>query len=434
MSDTGTILLCLAGIFAAIGLNIKTKLNTGLFAIAFAYLIGCFGMGMSVPDLIGHFSVKILFLLLSVCLFYGYAVENGTLMALASKMIYRFRNHAKLLPFVLFVVCFLLAALGASPPAVASFMAPICFAIAAQTGIHVLIMTVLITTGAGAGGCVPWSSAGAVICGVVNETAYAPEAFALSLKICANFFLASLATLGLLYIVLKGYQAKAISLERPEKLTTVQKKNLAVIGVALVWLLVPAMIQALAPNDVTAFLTKYCDTQMVSILGAIACGLMGLADERKILQHAVPWTTILAVCGISMLLGVASEAGALDMMAKLLGSSLSPRVIVAVFLLVGGFMSFFTGGVTVVTPMLLPIVLSVAAERGINLTWVCSAAVLGALATGMSPFSTGGSLVVAGMPDERERERLVNRQFGITFLAWGVFLFFGVTGLFGILD
>ena len=221
---------------------------------------------------------------------------------------------------------------------------------------------------------------------------------------------------------------------RPEKLTTVQKKNLAVIGVALVWLLVPAMIQALAPNDVTAFLTKYCDTQMVSILGAIACGLMGLADERKILQHAVPWTTILAVCGISMLLGVASEAGALDMMAKLLGSSLSPRVIVAVFLLVGGFMSFFTGGVTVVTPMLLPIALSVAAERGINLTWVCSAAVLGALATGMSPFSTGGSLVVAGMPDERERERLVNRQFGITFLAWGVFLFFGVTGLFGILD
>ena len=434
MSDSGTILLCLVGIFAAIGLNIKTKMNTGLFAIAFAYLIGCFGMGMSVSSLIEHFSVKILFLLLSVCVFYGYAVENGTLMALASRMIYRFRNRAKLLPFVLFLVCFLLAALGASPPAVASFMAPICYAIAAQTGIHVLIMTVLITTGAGAGACVPWSSAGAVICGVVNETQYAPEAFGLALKICANFFLAALATLILLYIAFKGYRAKAFSLERPEKLNTVQKKNLAVIGVALAWLLIPAMIQALAPNEVTAFLTKYCDTQMVSIFGAIVCGLMRLGDERKILQHAVPWTTILAVCGISMLLGVATEAGAVEMVSQVLSSNLSPAVIVAIFLLVGGFMSFFTGGVTVVTPMLLPIALLIATERNMNLTLVCSAAVLGALATGMSPFSTGGSLVVAGMPDEQEREKLVNRQFAVTFVAWGVFLLFGVTGIFGLLN
>ena len=434
MNESGVIILCLVGIFAAIGLNIKTKLNTGLFAIAFAYLIGCFGMGMSVSSLIGHFSVKILFLLVSVCFFYGYAVENGTLMALAGRMIYRFRNHTKLLPFVLFIVCFLLSVLGASPPAVASFMAPVCFAIAAQTGIHVLIMTVLITTGAGAGACVPWSSAGAVICGVVNETEYASQSFALALKICVNFFLAALTTLILLYIVFKGYRAKAIALERPEKLNATQKKNLAVIAVALAFLLVPAVIQAAFPNPVTAFLTQYCDTQMVSIFGAIACGLLRLGDERKILQYGVPWSTILAVCGVSMLLGVASEAGALELVGDLMGSRLPEAAIVAVLILVGGFMSFFTGGVTVVTPMLLPIALSVAAVRGTNLTWICSAAVLGALATGMSPFSTGGSLAVAGMPDDAERERLVNRQFAVTFVAWGIFLLFGVTGLFGLLD
>ena len=103
------------------------------------------------------------------------------------------------------------------------------------------------------------------------------------------------------------------------------------------------------------------------------------------------------------------------MVSQVLSSNLSPAVIVAIFLLVGGFMSFFTGGVTVVTPMLLPIALLIATERNMNLTLVCSAAVLGALATGMSPFSTGGSLVVAGMPDEQEREKLVNRQFAVTF-------------------
>ena len=82
----------LAAVFVAIVLNNKTKRNTGLYAIAFAYLIGCFGMGMKVSALTQLFSVKILFLLMSVSLFYGYAVDNGTLQVLASQIIYRFQK------------------------------------------------------------------------------------------------------------------------------------------------------------------------------------------------------------------------------------------------------------------------------------------------------------------------------------------------------
>ena len=53
----------------------------------------------------------------------------------------------------------------------------------------------------------------------------------------------------------------------------------------------------------------------------------------------------------------------------------------------------------------------------------------------VNPFrAEAGEVVVAGMPDDAERERLVNRQFAVTFVAWGIFLLFGITGLFGLLD
>lgn len=434
MNNHGFMIFSLAAVFVAIVLNNKTKRNTGLYAIAFAYLIGCFGMGMKVSALTQLFSVKILFLLMSVSLFYGYAVNNGTLQVLASQIIYRFQNRAKIIPFILYFVCFILAVFGASPPVVCSFMAPICFAIAAKTGIHPAIMGMLIATGSGAGACVPWGTAGAVICGMAKDTQFSEHAFGISMKICFNFFAGALLVLIVLYMALKGYEARPMYLKKPERLNKVQKTNLLIVLTALAVMLIPALTEIVAPNPVTGYLNRYFDPQMISILGAIACSALGLGDEKKIIRDVIPWGTILSVCGINMLLGVATEAGIMELVESFLHSDISMGLIVLVLIVCGGFLSFFTGGVTVVIPLLMPIALSVTAARDANLTLMTSAAALGALATGMSPFSTGGSLVVAGMPDEEKRTKMVNWQLMVTFVVWGFFILFGVTGLYGLLD
>lgn len=41
-----------ASIALAVVLGYKTKINTGFFCIAFAYLIGCFALGMKTKELI----------------------------------------------------------------------------------------------------------------------------------------------------------------------------------------------------------------------------------------------------------------------------------------------------------------------------------------------------------------------------------------------
>lgn len=44
--------ILVASIALAVVLGYKTKINTGLFCMAFAYLIGCFALGMKTKELI----------------------------------------------------------------------------------------------------------------------------------------------------------------------------------------------------------------------------------------------------------------------------------------------------------------------------------------------------------------------------------------------
>ncbi len=46
--------LMLMALAVSIGLGYKTKINIGFFTIAFAYLIGCFGMGLKPPKLLNY--------------------------------------------------------------------------------------------------------------------------------------------------------------------------------------------------------------------------------------------------------------------------------------------------------------------------------------------------------------------------------------------
>ena len=50
--------LIIASIAISVAIGYKTKYNTGLFAIVFAYLIGCFALGMKTKAVIGTWPVS----------------------------------------------------------------------------------------------------------------------------------------------------------------------------------------------------------------------------------------------------------------------------------------------------------------------------------------------------------------------------------------
>ena len=76
--------IIIAAIAVAIFLGYKTKLNTGLFCIVFAYIIGCLIMGLKPKQVISFWPVSTMFVILSVSLFYNVAAINGTLEKMSS--------------------------------------------------------------------------------------------------------------------------------------------------------------------------------------------------------------------------------------------------------------------------------------------------------------------------------------------------------------
>ena len=137
-----------ASIALAVVLGYKTKINTGFFCIAFAYLIGCFALGMKTKELIACWPTSTMFVILSVSLFYNFAAINGTLEKMSSALLYACRSFPGLLPFALFFVAVILSVMGAAYFTVLAFLAPITLVICDEAKMDKLTGAVAINCGA----------------------------------------------------------------------------------------------------------------------------------------------------------------------------------------------------------------------------------------------------------------------------------------------
>lgn len=115
-------LLIVGAIFLAIVLGYRSKINTGFFAIMFAYFIGCFGLGLKPSEVIKMWPIAIFFQIFSVTLFYNVAVLNGTLKKLADRLIYPFREYPIVLPFIVYFIAALISSFGAGAFSVIAFL------------------------------------------------------------------------------------------------------------------------------------------------------------------------------------------------------------------------------------------------------------------------------------------------------------------------
>lgn len=434
MNSTIMTVICFSAFAISIFISYKKKLNTGLLSMAFAYLIGCFLMNLKVSDIIDLFPVRIMFLLFSVCLFYGYAIQNGTMNVIADHIIYRFRKKSKLLPFVLYILSFGLTVMGASPPAISSFLAPICIIIGESTGIHYLIMLVLISLGSSAGSLVPWGQGGLILRGILETSNYKKLAIAIPVKICFNLFITGLIALVIIYIVFKAYKTKALDIQKPVGFNCVQKKTLLILCFVLALVMIPSIMDTFYPNLKLSGVVRILDIQMLSILGAVICSILKLGDERKVLLEAVPWNTIVLVSGVCMLFGVVTKTGLFDSLIQILDHNLSEVVIGCLFILLAGFMSFFSGAMSVVIPLLLPIAIQICSTGLYSVTALASAITIGAVMTCMSPFSTAGSFILSCIQEPAERDKMFGKQFLTTCLLFIVPIILMSIGFYSILE
>lgn len=202
--------------------------------------------------------------------------------------------------------------------------------------------------------------------------------------------------------------------EKPEPFTREQKINLMLMVAMIITVLIFPILHIIFPGvEWIQFVNSKVDVGLAGILFSVIALFFHLAPQKEIIAK-VPWNTIIMICGVGMLINVAIKAGTLDLLAAWAGSSLPPWFVPIAFSIIGAMMSFFSSTLGVVCPALYPLVPSLAAASGISPIVLFACIVIGAQSSAISPFSSGGSLIMGSCSGEEERNTMFSR---LLFLA-----------------
>jgi len=399
----------ISAILLSIAIGYKTKINIGLFAIVFAYLIGCFGMGLKSSQVIEFWPIKIFFIILSVTLFYNFAMANGALEKLANHLLYACRHFPLMLPMAIFVSATIIAALGAGFYTVLAFMAPMTLLLCQKTGMSKIIGGMAVNYGALAGANFMTSQSGVIFRGLMEGAhVSAPDAFANATAAFVATLIIPIVVIGGYLILYRGKVAIHIAADKPEAFDRKQKQSLFLILTLMAILLAFPILAILFPdNSQVAFLNSKIDIAFMAIIFSVISLFLKLADEKKVIA-SVPWSTLIMICGVGMLIEVAIKAGVIDVLSQWISANIPLMLIPLAMCIIGAIMSLFASTLGVVTPALFPIVPAIAAATGSSpmLLFVCI--IVGAQSSAISPFSSGGSLILGSAPQQADKTELFN--------------------------
>lgn len=411
--------MVLVAVAVSIIYGYKTQKNIAPPAVTFAFLIGCGVLQLKPKEILSFLPVSILFNVLAITFFFGFAIENGTLAAVTGKILYAMRNHPKWMMPAMCLISFLIAMSGAGI-ATAAFMAPIAFSLSKKIEAHPVAAYTAVAAGTVAGSNFMYSGGGIVVLNLVKESPYTELAFPvtvfsflLTTAICLIFFF-------VIYIVFRNGKCVGQAYERPEVLSSVQKKTLALLLIVVLVIIIPNFVGELTGNSAIRSLAGRLDVGFVMMIGGCVASVLNLADDWQVLRFQVPWTTLVMLGGVSMLIGVGKEAGLVELLAGLISGHLPKILIAPVLSLSAGLMSVFSSAISVVLPTLYPLVPELTKDTGVSAQLMYSVIFVSATITGISPLSTTGSMILGGCKSEKVRSRLFYQVIPLPFILLAV--------------
>lgn len=405
---SATSIVILISIVAAVALGYKLKINIGLFGLAFAFLFGCFLAGMSPGKVMGMWPTKLFFQMFTVTFFYAFAQQNGTLELIARKLVYRVRHIPWLIPIVVWIVTAVLAGIGPGSVAMFLCLAPLIMQIVKETEVHPALGAVILGTAASGGAWSPIAVNGITTAGLIEQAGYsAAEAATFGLAVWRNMFVVCVILFAIGYVIFRGYRAKPSTIEAPAPFNKKQVTTMVMILLMLIIIVVPNVLKGVTGNAAIAAFAGKLDITFLAVLFSIAAIILKVGDEKKALA-GVPWHTIVMMCGVGMLVAVASESGALEYLSSYIGETFNPSLVPFAMVLVAGVMSFFSSTMGVVVPTLYPLVFAICTLSGANPVVLFSVIPIAAICTGHSPVSLSGGLCLANTEESQK-----NRMFFI---------------------
>lgn len=406
----GNTILFFGFILLVLILGTRLRINIGLIALIFAFLLGTTAGGLSAGQVVNLFPVSLFLNFLIATFLFGFAGRNGTLKQLSEHLIYSCRNAGWLLGLLFFLVTALVAALGAGGAA-PFFMSALCFSLAAQSGIHPLLVPAAVWTASMVGGSTPWTSGYATNVGQLEiyfETS-AASGYVMDFFIFRAVFYTVVYLV--MFLALKGYRVNqiALAMEKPKPFEQKQKMTLGIILGIIAMIVIPAAVQSVCSNPVTGWMAEHCSFQLLASVGIVLNILFQTAPYDEVLKERIPWDTLIMLSFTGMYMALASSMGIVDYMSQILQNAVPPFLIIPGVVLVMCVLSFFVSG-GVIIPMMLPLLPVLSAVSGAPAAAIYCAAQMGLTASSISPFSQGGAAALTGCADGEIRKKLVRQQ------------------------
>ena len=416
-------IVCFAAVIIALVLGNKTKVNAGFISLVFAYIIGVFILGMKGDALIAFWPTKIMVQMITILGFYGFANMNGTMRLLALKIIYPFRNKPAVMPFIILLATMVIG-LVAGGAAVNGFMPTLAFSIAIAAGWDTGIFAAVCCLGAVVGSAWPMSQTGVMITGALEEAGVANvEATGWTVGLLSWVMIIVFEII--VYFVFKGYKNKSVEMtEKPGKFNAEQKKTLIVIACVVALLVIPSIFNVLMPGSWLGKLSGKIHLSLLCGTGMVVCAFLKLGDIEEVIKKRIPWSMILTICGIYVLVSIMTNNGASKYLAELVSSNVPRILIIPLLTFFAGALSFFSSFFSTF-PILFPLFPGIAAATGLSIPLMTLCCFFGSIATSISPFSNGGMNVLSQCPDPEVQKK---QYFTQIYLAIGCLVYAIVCG------
>lgn len=411
-------LLSLILLLAAIVIGFLRNANVGVVCIGFAMILTLlYGDQITAKSVIAGFSTSLFIQMVGVTYLFAIIHSNGTLELLAKKVVNLV--PARAIPVVMFFLGMVLSAAGPGSIPCLAIIPVIAIPLSLSAGINPIMTSIIGDMGAMAGRMSPLTPEAAVVRSLMEEQGM--DGNTVPIMICT--FITAIVVSVLIFVYYKGWKLDASAKAEKEKLPAFQWQQ---------W----ASLAGLAVLAVGVLFLKWNVGLTGFLVGTILI-IAGCGNEKKAIS-GVPWNVIVMVLGVGMLMNIVSQSGGIDLMVSALESVMGPRSASPIMAITAGIMSFFSSGLGVVFPTLVPVCGSLAAGIGADGAQLVAMVVIGGTIAGYTPISTTGALIMAGVAQQENSEerfpqnRLFVELFAVSFLNLAVLAVMSMIGVYSL--
>ncbi len=425
---------------------VNEDLNVGFLGIAFGIIVGGVFAGTPASKVMNAFPLSLFMILVGVTFLFGMAQTNGTMEKLTAYSIRACKGNTALVPIIIYILATFITTIGPGNIAGCALMAPVAMAIASKVKMPAFLMTLLVVGACNGAAFSPFAPTGIISNGIIAKCA--PELGipadylnTLAWKIHFNSTIAQgFVNIGGFFVMgglkwIREQKGAALDIDelapKPEPFNAAQKTTLLLVAILIILVVVPGLpgVKGTLPKYITNMLSN---VGSISFVLSIILMLTGYGDSKAAVK-VMPWSVIMMVCGVSVLIDVMDKAGGLNFLVEVMASVAGPTTICFWTAFVPAVISAYSSSSGVVMPMFLPMTPGLVELTGGDPVSIISAIDVGSHLVDTSPLSTLGALCIASAGEEEDKGVLFRK-----LLIWGLsmsivsgivcYVFFGLLG------